>query len=202
MMSSSADLERYYEFTMFLSFLVRNGRAVVFPVLKGTFERGGPQYAGLHSAAPTHAYTEYFVQVVKDFRRTIDYLQSRPDIDASRLAYYGMSWGGGQGSIVPATDDRLAASVLVSGGFNSVARPEALDLNFAPRVTLPTLMLNGRYDNLFGLETQIRPMFEMLGTPASDKRLILYDTDHIPPRTEYIRETLAWLDTYLGPVRR
>ena len=52
------------------------------------------------------------------------------------------------------------------------------------------------------VEAGIRPMFEALGTPEGDKRLILYDTDHIPPRAEYIKETLAWLDRYLGPVER
>jgi hypothetical protein len=65
---------------------------------------------------------------------------------------------------------------------------------------MPSLMLDGRYDSFYGLEQGIRPMFRLLGTAAADKRLILYDTDHIPPRTEYIRETLAWLDKYLGPV--
>jgi len=30
----------------------------------------------------------------------------------------------------------------------------------------------------------------------------LYDTDHVPPRIEYIKETLNWLDRYLGPVMR
>jgi hypothetical protein len=41
-------------------------------------------------------------------------------------------------------------------------------------------------------------MLDLLGTPAEDKRLLLYETDHIPPRAEYIKETLAWLDKYLG----
>ena len=41
-MPSSEGLESYYEFTMFLSYLVRNGRAVLYPVYKGTFERGSP----------------------------------------------------------------------------------------------------------------------------------------------------------------
>jgi len=36
---SSQDLENYYEFTVFLSFLVKNGRAVLYPVYKNTFER-------------------------------------------------------------------------------------------------------------------------------------------------------------------
>jgi len=30
----------------------------------------------------------------------------------------------------------------------------------------------------------------------------VYETDHIPPRNEFIKETLAWLDRYLGPVEK
>ncbi len=45
-------------------------------------------------------------------------------------------------------------------------------------------------------------MFRLLGTPAEHKRQIFYETDHIPPYNEYVKETLAWLDKYLGPVKR
>ena len=45
-------------------------------------------------------------------------------------------------------------------------------------------------------------MFDLLGTPAADKRLIVYDTDHIIPINEFIKETIKWLDKYLGPVKR
>jgi hypothetical protein len=48
----------------------------------------------------------------------------------------------------------------------------------------------------------IRPMFRLLGTPEEHKLLIFYDTGHIPLRSEYIKETLARLDEYLGPVER
>jgi hypothetical protein len=61
-------------------------------------------------------------------------------------------------------------------------------------------MLNGMHDQ--GVDATVRPTFELLGTPNEDKRLILYDTDHIPPKAEFIKETLAWLDKYLGPVER
>jgi hypothetical protein len=61
-------------------------------------------------------------------------------------------------------------------------------------------MLNGKYD--IGVDARIKPMFDLLGTPSEDKRLILYETDHIPPRAEYLKETLAWRDEYLGPVNR
>jgi len=91
--NSSRAIESYYEFPMFLSFLVKNGRAVLYPVYKGTFERGSPALNRLGSPVASHAYTEYLVQLVKDFRRCIDYLETRQDIDSRKLAYYGMSWG-------------------------------------------------------------------------------------------------------------
>jgi hypothetical protein len=61
-------------------------------------------------------------------------------------------------------------------------------------------MLNGRYDSGFTYERSIKPLFDLLGTPDKDKDLKLYETDHIPPRVEFIKEILAWLDRYLGAV--
>jgi hypothetical protein len=63
-------------------------------------------------------------------------------------------------------------------------------------------MINGRYDSFFTYETAIKPMFDLLGTPEEHKALKLYETDHIPPKNEFIKETLVWLDRYLGPVNR
>jgi formylglycine-generating enzyme required for sulfatase activity/dienelactone hydrolase len=202
--SSSQNIESYYEFPLFLSFLAKNGRAVLYPVYKGTFERGNPSLATLHAGAASHAYTEFLIQFVKDFKRCIDYLETRPDIDSGKIAFYGMSWGGLLGALIPAVEDRLVASIVCAGGFDRgrPVRPEADPVNYVTRIRMPTLMLNGRYDSTFGLEAGIRPMFDLLGTPAEHKRLILYDTDHIPPRNEFIKETLAWLDKYLGPVER
>ncbi|MCJ7629389.1 MAG: SUMF1/EgtB/PvdO family nonheme iron enzyme, partial [Longimicrobiales bacterium] len=193
--TSSQDLESYYEFPMFLSFLVKNGRAVLYPVYKGTFERSDPALTAIYGGADSYAYTEYLVQTVKDLRRSLDYLETRPDIDSGKLAYYGMSWGGWLGSIIPAVEERFGASVLVGGGLGRPTRQEAHSINYVTRVRTPTLMLNGMYD--IDVDARIRPMFDLLGTPAEDKQIILYETDHIPPRAEYIKEILAWLDKYL-----
>jgi len=203
-MPSSEGLESYYEFTMFLSYLVRNGRAVLYPVYKGTFERGSPEYMTLLNVpeeANTYAYTELMVQEIKDLRRSIDYLQTRPDIDSQKIAYMGMSWGAYMGSIIPAVEDRFMASILLGGGLMGLGRPEANDMTYVNRVQTPTLILNGKYDVFYPPETSSNPMLDLLGTPPEHKRLILYETDHIPPRVEYIKESLAWLDKYLGPVR-
>ncbi len=200
---SSKDLESYYEFPMFLSFIVKNGRAVLYPVYKGTFERGEPALIPIHAGANSHLYSEFLIQVVKDFKRCVDYLETRQDIDSRKLAYYGMSWGGMLGSIIPAVEERIKASVLLGGTLEGLGRPEANPINYVTRVSIPTLMLNGKYDSAAGtsLETGIKPMFDLLGTSAEHKQLKVYETDHIPPRNEFIKETLAWLDRYLGPVR-
>jgi serine/threonine protein kinase len=199
---TSEDIEDYYEFTMFLSFIVKNGRAVFFPIYKGTFERIDPGLRPILYGAESHAYTEFLVQLVKDFRRCVDYLETRQDIDSGKLAYYGMSWGGLLGAIIPAVEERLAVSVLLAGGFFGSALPQAHQINYVSRVKIPTLMLNGQYDTLYDVETAIKPMFDLLGTPADQKQLIICETDHIPPRVEFIKETLNWLDRYLGPVMR
>jgi tRNA A-37 threonylcarbamoyl transferase component Bud32/dienelactone hydrolase len=200
---SSQDMENYYEFTVFLSFLVKSGRAVIYPVYKGTFERITESTIAACSADPdSHQLAEINIQWVKDVKRSIDYLETRSEIESRRIAFEGMSWGGVMGLIIPAVEERLKASVLIGGSMNGIGRPEVDEVNFIGRVKVPTLMLNGRYDTINSFETTIKPAFDLLGTPSADKRLMLYDTDHIPPINEMIKETLAWLDKYLGPVKR
>ncbi|MFQ5789694.1 MAG: alpha/beta hydrolase family protein [Acidobacteriota bacterium] len=198
---SSKDLESSGGFTMWLSFIVKNGRAVLYPVYKGTFERGGGAWPPYHLGDNSHLFTEYLTHLVKDLKRCIDYLETRQDIDGRKLAYYGASWGAWLGAFIPAVEERLKANVLVAPGLVGRGRPEANEINYVTRVKTPTLMLSGKHDAVFPLETSIKPMFDLLGTPAEHKRLKLYETDHIPPRNEIIRETLAWLDRYLGPVQ-
>jgi len=190
---SSEDLDKYEEFQ---SFIVKNGRALLYPIYKGTFERGGDVLI-----TGPHQYFEFFIKVVKDFRRSIDYLETRPDIDCSKLAYLGISWGGDYGAFIPAVEERLKASVLNVGAMYGSARPESDAINYVTRVKIPTLMLNGRYDMTCPYELAVKPMFDLLGTPPGQKQLKLYDTDHVIPQNEFIRETLNWLDKYLGPVR-
>jgi dienelactone hydrolase len=198
---SSEGIEEYFEFPVFLSFLVKNGRAVLYPVYKGTFERRDESLAVEHLGSSSHQYADWVVELGKDFKRCIDYLETRSDIDSSKLAYYGLSWGGLMGAIIPAIEDRLETMVLLAGGIRvGKVRPEADPINYIGRVRLPTLMINGRFDTLLPYDSSIRPLYDLLGTPGEHKVLKLYDTDHIPPRNEFIKETLIWLDRYLGPV--
>ena len=199
--SSSANIEEYWEFRDRLSFLPASGRAILFPVYKGTFERRDPSL--ISATTDSHRYVEWIIKLVKDFRRCIDYLESRPDIDHESTAYFGFSWGGVMGAIIPAVEDRLRASILAVGGLGHFsALPEANMINYIGRVKLPTLMLNGKYDLILPFEYSVRPMFERMGTPREKKFIRLFNTDHFIPKNEYVKEILTWLDKYLGPVKR
>jgi hypothetical protein len=110
---------------------------------------------------------------------------------------FGISWGGRMGSIIPAIDNRLKVQVLLVGGFSQQRpMPEVDQVNFASRVTIPTLMLNGRYDFFFPIDTSQLPMFEAFRTPKDQKDRKVYDGGHGIPRVELIKETLNWLDRF------
>jgi dienelactone hydrolase len=194
------DLIKHFTSKWFLDFILKSGRAVMYPVYKGTYERNDGQYKGVRRKS--HTYTEYLIKLVKDFSRSIDYLETRPDIDTAKLGFHGHSWGGRLGAIIPAVEERLKVSILNTGGFGLEAFPEADEFNYISRVKIPVLMLNGKYDFTFPLETAVKPMFDLLGTPEEHKVLKIYETDHFVPKNEMIKETLNWLDKYFGPINK
>jgi serine/threonine protein kinase/dienelactone hydrolase len=199
--SSSETIEDQPWFTRSVQYIIKSGRAVVHPIAIAMYERMISD--SVWDAMGPHQYVDYRVRQVREYRRVIDYLGTRPDIDTSRLAYYGMSWGARMGNVILAVEDRFQAAVLEVGGLRLEpdVRPEIRLLYYTPRITLPVLMLNGEYDMTFPLELNVKPMFEMMATPAEHKRLKLYPTDHFIPTDELLKESLAWLDTYLGPVQ-
>jgi dienelactone hydrolase len=185
----------------FMDYVVQSGRAVMYPVYRGLYER--------RSAAPTipgpTLVREQIVAWSKDLGRSIDYLETRPDIDRTRVGYLGVSQGSAYGVILAALEDRLKAVVLLDGGYFQQDRPIAgMDqADFAARLVKPVLMVNGRYDATFPLETAQLPLFHMLGTPAADKRHVIFDTPHDVrlKRADLVKEVLAWYDRYLGRVQ-
>src|SRR5262249_48963944 len=145
------------------------------------------------------------IQWRKDFGRTIDYLETRKEIDTRKLAYHGFSLGGSGPAGLLALENRVKVAVLEAGGLQPSGRalPEADLVIFLPRIRIPVLMLNGRYDTTFPVETSQVPLFRLLGTPEKDKRHVILEGSHVvlmSARNEVIRETLDWLDRYLGPV--
>ncbi len=192
---SSRDLESFG-----WDFVPKSGRVLVYPIYKSHYERGD----GLKTDDPdsTVLYRDHVIAWSKDLGRTIDYVETRKDLDHEKLAYYGLSTGAYLGNILPALEKRIKVSMLVGGCFDLGKKlPEVDEINFAPRVTIPTLMINGRYDYFCPLKASQNTMFRSLGTPEKDKRHAVFDAGHIPPHDQMIKEILDWLDRYQGPVR-
>lgn len=180
-------------------FIVKNGRALAWPVYKGTFERRDE--VGLAFGRwDTAVGREREIQIHQDLRRTLDYLETRRDIDAEAFAYYGFSMGGQFAPMNLALEPRFKVAVIVVGGVNPEFEflPEIDPMHFLPRVMTPVLMLNGELDNIVPLEAAARPFFERLGTPAADKRQVVQPGGHFVPVDVVVQETLDWLDGYLG----
>ena len=183
------------------AFIIKSGRAFVYPIYKSHYERGD----GLPYDDPdeTARYRDHVIYWAKDLGRTIDYLETRKDLNLEKLAYYGISTGAYLGNILPAVENRIRVAVLLGGGFEAAKKmPEVDELNFAPRVKVPTLLVSGRYDFYFPLELQ-NMMFRSLGTLEKDKRHVVLEGGEIPVLAydQMVKEILDWLDKYQGPVK-
>jgi formylglycine-generating enzyme required for sulfatase activity/dienelactone hydrolase len=191
----------------FVHGLVRSGRAVIYPVCKGTYERAirgdDPVYLTLDPPAVTRprARQDNVIMAMRDVLRSVDYLESRQDMRTDKIAYFGASLGARLGAIALALEHRFAAAVLLDAGLHLTSKedrlPESDEINFLPRVRAPTLMSNGRFDRGFPVEESQRYFYQWLG--ATKKRHLLHDRDHIPGVEDAeMREMLGWLDEHLG----
>jgi formylglycine-generating enzyme required for sulfatase activity/dienelactone hydrolase len=171
------------------SYLVKDGRAVLYPILKGTFERGG------HAERVVELSMDHCIFEAKDVFRSIDYLETRSDIQKDRIGFLGFSWGGIAGPFVCSVEKRIKAEVLLGGGLY-----EPQMLGFISRCTTPTEMINGRFD---GYAESQAPMFRALGAPADQKRHVVYESDHALAafQKDVVKVSLEWFDRFLGPVR-
>jgi len=186
--------------------VVMSGRALMFPIYKGSFERGTGQLPDWEKEP--HAVTEWIIKCCKDMQRSVDYLVTRQDIDTDKMAYYGMSAGGIWGPMALAIEERFRTGILVVGGFPTEHVPpakKAIDpLNHAPRVRVPVLMINGKEDYVFPYDTSQLPMFELMHAANENTEHTVYPGGHglLGLFREQIRgDVVAWLDRYLGPVK-
>ena len=181
---------------------IRAGRAALAIVFQGMAERAyGPGWE--RPATSSVRFRDVMVLHATELRRGLDYLATRGDIDMQRLAYMAVSWGAGSRLPLAAVDDRFRAVVLVGGGIDERLQPtlpEALNINFAPYIRPPKLLVNGRNDEEHPWLTRGLPLWNLLREP---KQLVLVpDAGHVPPLEARVPAINKFLDQTLGPVRR
>ncbi len=159
-----------------VEFVVNGGRALVLPIWTGSYERFATPDM-LDGANAREAALGYY----DDVTRIIDYLATRPDLDSDRIGYLGLSHGSANiGPVVLATEPRLQAAVLISGGIrlDRGSHPMLDPVNYAPRITQPVMMINGRFDPLYPYQESQSRMFALLGSPPGMKTHRVYDVGH------------------------
>ncbi len=155
------------------------------------------------------------VQEVKEMRRGIDLLVSRPEVDPSRLGYVGFSWGASLGGILSAVERRVHSFVLMSlvphlstdmrklaeeqglGG-DLAAYEEAMQpidaINYLPHAAPSAVFMQaGEQDTRPSPEdTQ-----EAFAATSDPKKLQMYDTEH-DLNAQAKADARAWLIEQLG----
>jgi dienelactone hydrolase len=189
----------------YAEYLIRGGRAVLIPIWKGSYERQD----GFHPFESDRAvYREHVIAWVTELRQSIDYLESRKDINSSAIGFQGISFGAVWTPVFAALEPRLKTAILLLGGLlvtqssRDPMPPELQVFNYAPRVKIPVLLMAGQYDPIFPYQTSQVPLFQTLGTDPANKKHLTYPSGHSTYgwRDQLDREGLEWLDKQFGPV--
>ena len=186
-------------------------------------ERAKP---GRHILEPNVKDTRWNItQQVIDCRRGVDYLESRDDIDISRLGYFGISMGAMTGAITTAVDERFKVVVLADGAgdfsvvFNKSELPEVNDvvkqiqeagytleeafeilkpvdpIEYVGHITPRPLLL------INGKKDELLPYeaMEAFHKVANDpKKIVWFNSGHILPVPNVIIHTLNTFKRFMG----
>lgn len=159
--------------------------------------------------------------------RALDWLEIRPEIDASRMGVTGISGGGVMTQYLAALDDRVAVAApscstytigtqvalgLVSKQCDCTFYPNVFGMDFPEVLALiaprPLLILGGRKDPIFPPEgfraafQRARGIYSLYGhSDPADSRIRLAESNagHTDP-PHFLRETHAWMCRWLRDV--
>jgi predicted esterase len=137
---------------------------------------------------------EMVIQSTVEYRRALDYLETRTEIDNTRIGIIGYSMGGIMTFCLTGVEPRIKVSVAcVTPPFKDRFSPWAPQ-NFARAVSgRPYLMLMGRKDQVY-TEEQAQQLYELIESPT--KELFFYDSGHrLPP--DHTKKALEWFQAYL-----
>jgi dienelactone hydrolase len=164
--------------------------------------------------------------ILRDDLMALDYLASRPEVDADRIGVMGMSMGATRAWWLMALDERLKTGVPICcltryqnliehellkahGIYYYVPNllnhfdTEAIVALIAPR---PVLFLDGDQDGtspvdgIHAIESAVRPVFRLYGKEAEFQSIVYPGQGHIYT-PEMWAKTLEWMDRCLKEVK-
>ena len=162
---------------------------------------------------------------VMDILRGFDVLAGWKGIDPGRIGYFGISMGAMTGSVATTLDTRVKAIDLADGGAdyslvfdnsdygslmeikkfmvdNNMTKDQFMTVfnavdpaTFVPNIgDRPVLLQNGKTDTTISVPA-MNKLHELV--PATQKKIIWYDSGHILPVDRMVYDSLKWFRKYL-----
>jgi predicted esterase len=177
-------------------YLLDEGYSIIMPVYYNTWER--EKLLKDWWPNETEEYKSTIVKIGKDFKRVIDYLETKENLDFEKLSYMGYSWGSVTSNILLAIDNRISsASIFVGGLMLQKSRKEIESHLYVRRIKIPILHIVGKRDGIFEYEESFLPWNNLIGTPEKDKSIIvLEDVGHGLPKDVMVENHLNFLEKY------
>ncbi|BDQ03385.1 bifunctional serine/threonine-protein kinase/formylglycine-generating enzyme family protein [Ignavibacterium sp.] len=179
---------------------IKYGRALFVIIPKGTTERKW-EYGDQRTDISSKLFRDRVIRWVIEQRILLDYLNSRSDIDASKIAYITTA-NDYDGFIVPGVDNRFKCNIIIANGIYEEDQKklpaEINPVNFLSRYKAPTYLINGKYDEAVYFSSSVLPAYNLL---PEMKKLEALNTTHVPPLAMRVPLINKWLDESLGRVK-
>jgi len=140
-------------------------------------------------------YAEVSIQTVKDYRRALDFIFERGQVDTNRVGLLGYSMGGMDAFYLLAVEPRIKMAVAVVPPLLSIGYGPASPIDYSWGIgNRPFLMLAGRKDGL-GVAARVEASYHQY-IEGPNTKLIWYDKGHQLGEI-YVPDALAWVKKHL-----
>lgn len=160
-------------------------------------------YVTLFTKGWGYRIRDMVVQSTIEYRRAIDYLETRPDIDANKIGAIGYSLGSVITFILTGIDERIKTSVVCATAVikpRPFFPPEEYLSGFAPQTFLrsfkdrPILILAANKDDFNCTVQEANQLYNLID--GDNKKLIFYNSGHkLPP--EHCPVAVDWFKEHL-----
>lgn len=179
-------------------YLIDEGFAIIHPIYFNTYDR----YRVSDTWVPNESdeYKEMIIKMGKDYKRSLDYIETRKDFNFKNLSYYGYSLGSRYANFMLAIDDRAKSAFICAGGIRMQKSKKEIDEHYyVRRIKTPIFHLIGKLDGTLGYEDVFLPWKKLIGTDSKDLRTLeLENSGHGLPKDTIIKYHSSWAKKYFN----
>jgi dienelactone hydrolase len=137
---------------------------------------------------------DIYIQTTRDYRRAIDYLETRTEIDKQRIGVLGYSMGGTQTFLLAGVEPRIRVAVAVAAPAENSKWSAIAPQNFVRGIgQRPFLTIMGRSDPMCTVE-HAEAMQSLIDSKTKEQ--IFFDAGHKLP-ADYVPRAVDWFVQHL-----